>query len=248
MADLMPRIGAAFLRLFTVQASWNYERLIGVGTGFASEPLLRGLKETDEERYRAALGRASRYFNSHPYLSGAGVGALARAEVDGVPPEQVERLRGALAGPLGSIGDRLVWAGWLPSLSALAVAAVAWGAGMPAVAGFLIVFNLGHIALRWWALRAGWERGVRVAGALQEGWIRRAGQVLAPATALALGFALPLVAQWSGDAFRGWARITVATCAAVAFGLLRWRPDILSGLRLGLVLVVIALVAGILWR
>ncbi|HWZ28414.1 MAG TPA: PTS system mannose/fructose/sorbose family transporter subunit IID [Gemmatimonadales bacterium] len=248
MADVKPRLGAAFLRLFTVQASWNYERLIGVGTGFAAEPLLRGLKETDEERYRAALGRASRYFNAHPYLSGAGAGALARAEVEGVPAEQVERLRGALAGPLGSIGDRLVWAGWLPTLSALAVAAVAWGAGMPAVAGFLLVYNVGHVALRWWALRAGWEGGVRVAGALQARWIRRAGQVLVPATALALGFALPLVAQWSGEAFRGWPRITLATSAAVAFGLLRWRPDILSGLRLGLVLVVIALVAGILWR
>ncbi|HEY6783897.1 MAG TPA: hypothetical protein VI159_03045, partial [Gemmatimonadales bacterium] len=59
--------------------------------------------------------------------------------------------------------------------------------------------------------------------------------------------ALPMVAQWSGDAFRGWARITLAVAAAVAFGLLRWRPDILSGLRLGLVLVVIALIAGILW-
>jgi PTS system mannose-specific IID component len=235
----------AFVRLFTVQASWNYERLIGVGMGFAAEPLLRGL---DPERYHAALGRASRYFNAHPYLSGAGAGALARAELDGLPPEQIERLRGALAGPLGSIGDRLVWAGWLPTLSALALAAITWGAGVHAVAAFLIVYNLGHLALRWWALSAGWRYGSRVAGALQEPWIRRAGQLLGPLTAVAMGFALPMVAQWSGEAFRGWPRITLAVAAAVAFGLLRWRPDILSGLRLGLVLVVVALIAGVLWR
>ncbi|HYK10056.1 MAG TPA: PTS system mannose/fructose/sorbose family transporter subunit IID [Gemmatimonadales bacterium] len=247
MADLKarPRLLASLLRLFTVQASWNYERLIGVGTGVAAEPLLRDL---DPERYRAALGRASRYFNAHPYLSGAGAGALARAEIDGVPAEQIERLRGALAGPLGSIGDRLVWAGWLPTLSALTLAAVTWRGGFAAVALFLIVYNVGHVALRWWALRAGWTYGPRVAQALHEPWMRRAGQYLGPATALALGFALPMVAQWSGDAFRGWARITLAVAAAVAFGLLRWRPDILSGLRLGLVLVVIALVAGVIWR
>lgn len=239
------RLGAAFLRLFTVQASWNYERLIGVGTGFVAEPLLRGLSP---DRYRAALGRASRYFNAHPYLSGAGAGALARAEVDGVPAEQIERLRGALAGPLGSIGDRLVWAGWLPTLSALTLAAVTWGGGAAAVAVFLVVYNAGHVALRWWALRAGWHYGPRVAAALQEPWMRRAGQILGPVTALALGFALPLVAQWSGEAFRGWPRNTLAVAAAVAFGLLRWRPDILSGLRLGLVLVVIALVVGVLWH
>lgn len=249
MADLTPpprhRLALAFLRLFTVQASWNYERLIGVGSGVAAEPLLRGL---EPERYRAALARASRYFNAHPYLSGAGVGALARAEQDGLPPEQIERLRGALAGPLGSIGDRLVWAGWLPTLSALTLAAVTWRGGLAAVAVFLVVYNLGHVALRWWALRAGWNYGPRVAAALQEPWMRRVGQYLGPATALALGFALPMVAQWSGDAFRGWARITLAVSAAAAFGLLRWRPDLLSGLRLGLVLVVIALVAGVLWR
>lgn len=256
MADLTPsgrpparpRLGAAFLRLFTVQASWNYERLIGVGTGFASEPLLRGLQETDPSRYRAALGRASRYFNSHPYLSGAGAGALARAEIEGLPPEQIERLRGALAGPLGSLGDRLVWAGWLPTLSAAALAGVAWGMGRWAVVLFLFIYNAGHLALRWWALRAGWTSGPRVAVALQAPWIRRAGQALGPVTALMLGFALPMVAQWSGEAFRGWARITLAVCAAAAFGLLRWRPDVLSGLRLGLVLVALALVAGMLWR
>ncbi|HTY06555.1 MAG TPA: PTS system mannose/fructose/sorbose family transporter subunit IID [Gemmatimonadales bacterium] len=245
---MKPRLGAAFLRLFTAQASWNYERLIGVGTGFAAEPLLRPLRADDEARYHAALGRATRYFNSHPYLTGVGVGALARAEWDGTPPEQIERLRGALAGPLGSIGDRLVWAGWVPTLSALTLAAVAWGVGLRAVAAFLLVYNAGHLALRWWGLSAGWSRGARVAGALQAPWIRRAGEILGPVTALALGFALPLVAVWSGEAFRGWARITLAVTAAVTFGLLRWRPDVLSGLRLGLVLVVVALIAGIVWR
>jgi len=243
-----PRLGAAFLRLFTVQASWNYERLIGVGAGFAAEPLLRPLRDGEDGRYRAALGRGTRYFNAHPYLSGVGVGALARAECDGAPAEQIERLRGALAGPLGSIGDRLVWAGWLPALSALALAAAALGAGLPAVAAFLVIYNAGHVTLRWWGLSSGWNRGVHVATALQEPWIRRAGALLAPATALALGFALPLVALWSGEAFRGPSRVTLALVAAVAFGLLRWRPDVLSGLRLGLVLVAVALVAGMLWR
>jgi len=242
------RLAAAFVRLFTVQASWNYERLIGVGAGFAAEPLLRPLREGDAARYRAALARSTRYFNAHPYLSGVGVGALARAEREGVPAEQIEHLRDALAGPLGSIGDRLVWAGWLPTLSALALAAVARGTGLWAVAAFLVVYNAGHVALRWWGLSAGWTRGVRVATALQEPWIRGAARILTPATALAFGFALPLVALWSGELFRGWARITLAVVAAAAFGLLRWRPDVLSGLRLGLVLVAVALVAGILWR
>src|SRR5256886_7465612 len=87
--------------------------------------------------YRAAVARGAHFFNAHPYLCGLAVGAAARAEHEGVPPEQVERLRTALCGPLGSLGDRLVWAGWLPFTSGLALVGVALGLGLSAILGFL---------------------------------------------------------------------------------------------------------------
>src|SRR5206468_735375 len=83
----------------TVQGSWNYERMQGVGIGVAEEPLLRDLRAEvgdDGVAYRAAVARGAHFFNAHPYLCGLAVGAAARAEHDGVPPEQVERLRAAL--------------------------------------------------------------------------------------------------------------------------------------------------------
>ena len=48
-------LAAAFLRLFTVQASWNYDRMVGVGMGVAEEPLLRSLRNGTEDgpAYRA---------------------------------------------------------------------------------------------------------------------------------------------------------------------------------------------------
>src|SRR5674476_1068918 len=112
-----------YLRLFAVQGSWNYESLLGNGIAFCMEPALRllpgGMKG---QRYSEALGRHSRYFNAHPYLAGVAVGALARAELDGVARVMIERFRTALGGPLGSVGDRLVWASWLPLCSLLALA------------------------------------------------------------------------------------------------------------------------------
>jgi len=69
------------------------------------------------------MTRQSAYFNAHPYLAAVAVGALARAELAGVPPERIERFRTALSGPLGSVGDRLVWAGWLPFCSLVALVA-----------------------------------------------------------------------------------------------------------------------------
>src|SRR5205823_6169424 len=123
-----PALGRSLLRLFTVQGSWNYERMQGVGMGVAEEPLLRDLRVAgDGAAYRSAVARGAHFFNAHPYLCGLAVGAAARAEHEGVPPEQVERLRTALCGPLGSLGDRLVWAGWLPFTSGLALIGVAAG-------------------------------------------------------------------------------------------------------------------------
>src|SRR5439155_1196134 len=95
-------------RLFTVQGSWSYERLQGIGVGVAEEPLLRDLQAAGNgAAYRAAVARGAHFFNAHPYLCGLAVGAAARAEHEGATPNQVERLRSALCGPLGSLGDRL---------------------------------------------------------------------------------------------------------------------------------------------
>jgi mannose PTS system EIID component len=249
VAALRPALGQSLLRLFTVQGSWNYERMQGIGMGVAEEPLLRPLaKNGDQAAYRAAVARAARFFNAHPYLCGLAVGAAARAELQGAAPEQVERLRAALCGPLGSLGDRLVWAGWLPCTSALAIAGVALGLGPAAIAGFLVVYNVGHVALRWWALRAGWAHGLGVAPALHQPLLQRAAAWSGPAMALAIGLALPLAARYLATPFSGGARGVLAGLAAAGTALLVWRRGGLDGLRFGLLLVVAALVVGQAWR
>lgn len=249
MAPVKPALARVLLRLFAVQASYNYERMLGVGVGVAQEPLLRDLPDEggQQGRYRAAVARGAHFFNAHPYLVGLAVGAAARAEHDGAAPDQVERLRAALCGPLGSLGDRLVWVGWLPLLSALALCAIALGVGWTAVVAFLAIYNAGHVALRWWALRAGWEHGARVGSALHHPLLQRGIAVLAPAMAAAVGAALPLTAQYLAAPFAAWARVALAVTAAVGFLALRWLPERLTGLRLALALAAVALVAGLLW-
>src|SRR5687768_17708948 len=159
---------AMFVRMLAIQGAWNYETLLGNGIGFCVEPALRRLPGgVGGPAYRSALARQSQYFNAHPYLASVAVGALARAELDGAPPAKIERFRTACCGPLGSVGDRLGWAGWLPFCSLIALAAVGTGAG-PAttVLLFLVLYNVGHSGLRIWGLRAGWSRGLGVAAAL----------------------------------------------------------------------------------
>jgi len=185
---------AIYSRMFAVQGSWNYDLLVGTGIAFSVEPALRFLPGgRGGEAYRAAVARESRYFNAHPYLTSLAVGALARAELDREEPARIERFRTALCGPLGSVGDRLVWAGWLPFCSLTALAAASLGL-RPAesVALFLILYNAGHLALRAWGLGAGWRGGLRVATALGTPLLRHGPAWVARGVALVGGLVLPL--------------------------------------------------------
>ncbi len=186
-------IVASFLRLFAIQGSWNYETMLGNGIAFCAKPLLRGLPD---DRYHAALARQARYFNAHPYLASVAVGALARVELDGEDPVRIERFRTALCGPLGSVGDQLVWAGWLPLCSLIALGAFSLGAGpMAVVLIFLGTYNVGHVALRAWGLRVGLRRGLRVAPALANPVFRAGPAALARISAVLAGLILPLALQ-----------------------------------------------------
>ncbi|GAC1517123.1 MAG: hypothetical protein NVS1B4_16140 [Gemmatimonadaceae bacterium] len=185
---------AIVTRLFAIQGSWNYEHLLGNGIAFCVEPALQLLEGgVGGPAYRAALARQARYFNAHPYLAAVAVGALARVELDQLPPERIDRFRTALCGPLGSVGDRLVWAGWLPVCSLLALAAFGLGASpLTVVLLFLLPYNVGHVGLRFWGLRVGYARGMGVATALANPVLRAGPAHIARAAALLGGIALPL--------------------------------------------------------
>jgi len=201
-----------YLRLFAVQGAWNYETLLGNGIAFCMEPALRLLPGgRGGEPYTNALSRHARYFNAHPYFAGVAVGALARAELDGRAPALIERFRIALGGPLGSVGDRLVWASWLPLCSLVALTAFGLNARpLLVVAIFLVLYNLGHLSLRAWGLRVGFERGLRVADALGHPLLRRGPQYVGAAASFLAGIAIPLVAhRVSGDGKALAAEITV---------------------------------------
>ena len=186
-----------FLRTLAIQGSWNYEILVGNGIGFCVEPALRHLPEGQRgQPYREALARQCAYFNAHPYLASLAVGALARAELDGTEPARIVRFRTALCGPLGSLGDRLVWAAWLPACSLVGVLAYGLGAGpLAVVLGFLLLYNAGHLALRAWGLGTGWLQGLRLASALSVPWLQQGPKYIGRAAALVAGIALPFASH-----------------------------------------------------
>ena len=235
-----------YLRLFAIQGSWNYETLIGNGIAFAMEPALRLLPGgRGGKAYTEALARHARYFNAHPYFAGVAVGALARAELDGVPPAMIDRFRTALGGPLGSVGDRLVWASWLPLCSLVALGAYGLDARpLAVVAIFLVLYNLGHFSLRVWGLRVGLEKGLRVSDSLGHPLLRQGPQYVGAVAALLAGLSLPLTAK--RVVADGRALTAAVTVVAIVGGILLARfGDRAEGWRLALAILALFVVYSV---
>jgi PTS system mannose-specific IID component len=232
------------IRLLAVQASWTYERMAGIGVGHASAPLLREVyagRSTIERKL--AIARSADFFNSHPYLAGVAVGAVVRAEADRVPGPVITRLRMALSGPLGGLGDQLIWAGWVPALVAVALITAPWF-GVYAIAVVVLLHNLLRMAITAWGLGIGLREGLGVGAALQRSWLPRAAAVAQQAAALMVGIAIPVVA-WQVLAHAGHRHVAVTATLALLGTVLAVAPATraeVSGLRYGLALMAVAAV------
>lgn len=222
-------VAASFLRSFLIQGSWNYHTMIGCGFGFAMVPGLRRLYRGRESEMDASLERHVELFNAHPYLSGVALGAALRLERDGAEAETVRRFKVAVRGPLGSIGDSLVWATWLPGVSVLALSLFWLGLpGWLSVVSFLFIYNAGHLALRVWGFRVGLSEGkqvgLRLARAGLTAWTSRLRSVVTLLLGILVGV---LLAADGGLAEAGavWVLLSVvAFVAGLLVGHRAWRP------------------------
>lgn len=220
---------STFLRSLVIQGSWNYRTMVGGGFAFAILPVLRALAAKRDEPLDTALQRHAEHFNAHPYLTSVALGATVRMEADGEEPDAVRRFKAAVRGPLGGLGDTLVWAGWLPSTALVALVAAWAGAGpTTGVLLFLILYNAGHLTLRIWGFTAGLEAGKYVGAILRSANLAPLAERLTRLGTFLVG-ALAVLILTRDPAFRApaWLWLPLATGAFVA-GLVGghrvWRP------------------------
>ena len=233
---------SSFLRQFIIQGSWNYRSMLGSGFAYCMIPLLRRRGLSGHELDNAVRNHMGP-FNSHPYLAGLVLGAVARMEDSATDTETIERFKRAIQGSLGGLGDLLIWGAWRPATLLLALVLV-WAGAPPwiPVSVFLIVYNLGHLALRWWGysrgLRYGKDVGVRLRGAE----LSRLGERVFSGGALLLGILVGafLVSRLAAeDPSALWSFAGIA-----AFGLgLKFGHHALRGTTLVVVLVITLLTA-----
>ncbi len=159
-----------WLRLLFLQASWNFERLQGIGFFYALLPGLKKLYRKDE------LGDVSRryvgYFNTHVYLAPLVAGAVLKLEEQKAagqadPDFSIEEFKEMVAAPYAAIGDALFWGGLRPLAAGVslffAVKGILWA---PLI--FIVLYNIVPIWFRTVFFVRGYRQGMDSVKFIQE--------------------------------------------------------------------------------
>jgi mannose/fructose/N-acetylgalactosamine-specific phosphotransferase system component IID len=158
-----------FLRSFFLQSVWNYQSLLSIGFSYALIPVLNKLYRTKEEKIQF-LNRHLNFFNAHPYFASFALGAITRIEEDITSgegdPVQVERLKNAMMGPLGALGDQMFWGTIKPAAILLGVIAVLITQNIITFlyifVFLLLIYNVPHLYIRYNGIKEGYNQGFEV--------------------------------------------------------------------------------------
>jgi PTS system mannose-specific IID component len=159
-----------------LHASYNYERLQGLGFAHTMVPVIKHLYHTSQER-AAALKRHLLFFNTEPQI-GALVPAVIitmeeqRASGADIPDHVINGLKSGLMGPLAGVGDSLFQGLIVPVLLAMGIGLAQRGtlAGPLLYSLLISVLVLGTSYVFW---SFGYRLGkVAVSRILASGWLQ----------------------------------------------------------------------------
>ncbi|MEA2013900.1 MAG: PTS system mannose/fructose/sorbose family transporter subunit IID [Thermodesulfobacteriota bacterium] len=141
-------LAEVFLRSLFIQSSWNFRGMQNTGFAYTMIPLSRRFAG-NREQISGILTRHIQPFGSHPYLTGAITGSVARleetSESDNCP--EALRLKEALMAPYAAIGDPFFWGGLKP-FSSVASVILAFEGLLTAPLFFLLAYNSIHVWVR----------------------------------------------------------------------------------------------------
>ena len=158
-------LGAAFARLFVLQATWNYERMQGLGLAHALSPVVKALEKDDAAASRALVPHTG-YFNTHPVMAAVATGVVAgelekrAAGEPALDDAGLARAKQALGSSLAAAGDPLFWNALRPMLALAAAAGWRDERSALGILTFLAGYNVVAIGFRVRGLFEGYRRGL----------------------------------------------------------------------------------------
>lgn len=214
-----------FLRTFFLQGVWNYDRMQNVGFAFSMKPALARLHGREPASLREALLRHLEYFNTHPYMAAALLGASVRLEEQVASgdrrPDEVTSFKNGIMGSYGAIGDSFFWAALRPLGGVVAVALVLAGAGSAGPLLFVVGYDVIALAVRSYGYFGGVALGPMIVAKLARLDFAGATRRIKMAAAAVAGLAAALWAAWFTSAGpelplpRDWPLAALAFPAAV---------------------------------
>jgi mannose/fructose/N-acetylgalactosamine-specific phosphotransferase system component IID len=178
-----------------IQAVWNFKTLLSIGLCFCMIPVGKRLYP-DREEYRAFLKRHLCFFNAHPYFASYALGAIARLEEEAVKNKQIDhrsidKLKNALIGPLGSLGDQYFWAAIRPASALIGFTIIALSRDLTVQIGaiilILVLYNVPHLYIRAAGIWHGYQSGYMVHKQLKAEKFARVKNIYQFSGAIALG-------------------------------------------------------------
>lgn len=188
-----------FLRTFLLQAGWNYDRMQHLGFAFALLPALRRIHKPGEPLV-SAVRRHLEYFNTHPYMGAALIGAsipleeqVSRGERR---PDEVTSFKNGIMGSYGAIGDSFFWAALKPLGGVAAVALILAGAGGFGPLAFVLGYDTVALSVRGYGFFKGATLGPLVVARLARLDFMGATRRIKIAAAALAGMTAALWAGW----------------------------------------------------
>jgi mannose/fructose/N-acetylgalactosamine-specific phosphotransferase system component IID len=238
---------SVFFRSFLIQAVWNYQSMLSIGFCFALAPVAKKLFKDRQKRIEF-YNRHLNFFNAHPYFSSFALGAISRVEEDMALEgkdeyDKVDRLKNALIGPLGAIGDQLVWATLKPASILVCLLAVvlieSYETKIIFLFVLLVLYNIPHLYIRIFGLIKGYRAGYDVYKMLNIERFKTIKNIYGVLGGLALGIIIAYSILQSGESSGTYA-IVFALSFLTAYFYKKIRKSVYMSLALPIILAVIA--------
>ena len=165
-----------FLRSNLQQASFNFERIHGLGFCYDMIPAIKRLYPLKEDQV-AALKRHLVFFNTTPAVCGPVIGVTAameeaRANGAAIDDGAINGIKVGLMGPLAGVGDPIFWGTVRPVFAALG-AGIAMSGSLLGPLLFFILFNAVRLLTRYYGVAYGYRKGVDIVKDMGGGFLQK---------------------------------------------------------------------------
>ncbi|MHA1505634.1 MAG: PTS system mannose/fructose/sorbose family transporter subunit IID [Candidatus Asgardarchaeia archaeon] len=159
-----------FIRYWTTfEASWNFERMQGLGFLYSILPALTKIYSSEEDLKRA-MRRHIEFFNTNPILGSLVLGTTIALEekVGNVDEDYIRSFKTSMMGVIAGVGDSLIYF-FVGGLLILICSQLAIEGSILGPILFIVVFNVISMGIRYYGLSISYKRGLKFIYELSSG-------------------------------------------------------------------------------